>query len=71
MPSRATIQPSGMASPRCAVALILPIDATVVAKSITTGAPFPAGIATARGFVLSSRSVPPQGGIWLPPPTAP
>ena len=46
------------------------IDATVVAKSITTGGPSADGTATAIGLVLSSVSSPPQGGRWLPLPTA-
>jgi hypothetical protein len=61
-PWRSIIQPSGICSPRCALALTLPKAATVVAMSSTTGSSSLAGMATAMGLVDSSISSPPQRG---------
>jgi len=69
-PSRSTIQPSGICSPRCALVFTLPKAATVVAMSSTIGGSSPAGMATAIGLVDSSISTPPQGGRWFALPTA-
>ena len=69
-PWRSIIQPSGMVSPRLALALTLPYAATVVAISSTTAGSLPAGIPAAIGLVDNNISIPPQGGKWLALPTA-
>ncbi|MNR49715.1 hypothetical protein D3C85_1691290 [compost metagenome] len=62
-PLRSIIQPSGMGSPRLALALTFPYAATVVAMSSTTGGSSPAGMPAAIGLVDSSMSTPPHGGM--------